>query len=316
MSLLLEKFAEFTVGRVFHLAEGRLFDTLTFFIADIIKIFLLLFVIIFLASVTRSYLPPARIRKFLAGKNSILASILAALVGIVTPFCSCSAIPLFLGFIEAGVPVSATFAFLIASPMVNEVALVLLLGLFGPKIALLYASFGLLIAILAGLTLEKLNAERWIIKMETASIAKLTGIIPFSKRIDYAKRYTFYIIAKIWYYVVLGVAVGAVIHGYVPVDFFGGIAGGGHWYAVPAAVILGVPLYSNAAAIIPLVSVFSDKGVAIGTILAFMMAVTGLSFPEFMILKRVLRWQLLGFFIATITIGIVIAGYMFNYLLK
>lgn len=316
MTELLEKFATYIVTHLFHLSEGKLYGALTFFIADTVKILVLLCAVIFIAAIIRSYLPPDRIRHFLAGKNSVFASVLAALVGIVTPFCSCSAIPLFLGFIEAGVPVGATFSFLIASPMVNEVALVLLFGLFGLKAALLYALFGLLIAIISGLILGKLRAERWIINIEATGIAKLTGIMPFKARLDYAKRYTIYLVAKLWYYVLLGIAIGAGIHGYVPVDFFGNIAGREHWYAVPAAVLLGVPLYSNAAGIIPLVSVFTEKGVAIGTVLAFMMAVTGLSLPEFLILKRVLRWQLLGFFIGTITIGIILAGYLFNYILK
>lgn len=240
---------------------------------------------------------------------------MAALIGIITPFCSCSAIPLFLGFIEAGVPVGATFSFLIASPMINEVALVLLFGMFGWKVALLYAVFGLLIAIVAGLILGKIGAEKWIIEINTKALANKTGIMPFAERITYAKKYTKNIIRNVWLYILIGVGIGAVIHGYVPVNYLAGIASRDKWYAVPAAVLLGVPLYSNAAGIVPLISVLTEKGVAIGTVLAFMMAVTGLSFPEFMILKKVLKWQLLAIFIAVVAIGIMAVGYLFNAIL-
>lgn len=309
---MLENIAEFILGLTGIEKGTHLYGSIEFFIADIIKIFLLLIVIIFVVSIIRSYLPPNRIRMILAGKNSVIASFLAAVVGIFTPFCTCSAIPLFLGFIEAGVPVGATFSFLIASPMVNEVALIMLLGMFGYKIAAIYAGFGLLIAILGGLTLGKIGAEKWIIKAETDDELKGTGIMSFKKRLNYAKRYTIYIVKKVWLYIIIGIAIGAVIHGYVPINYLASIASKEHWYAVPAAVLLGIPLYSNAAGIIPLVSVLTEKGVATGTVLAFMMAVTGLSFPEFMILKKVLKWQLLAIFIAIVTIGIIIAGYLFN----
>lgn len=293
-------------------AGTKLASSLEFFIADTIKIFLLLAVIIFVVSIIRSYLPPAKIRQVLAGKNSLNSSVIAAVVGIFTPFCSCSAIPLFLGFIEAGVPVGATFSFLIASPMINEVVLIMLLGMFGLKIAAIYIGLGLLIAIVAGLVLGKVGAEKWIIKIETRDLLNKTGSMPFKERLKYAKQYSFSIIKKVWIYIIIGIGIGALIHGYVPVDYLANIASKNHWYAVPAAVLLGVPLYSNAAGIVPLISVLTEKGVAIGTVLAFMMSVTGLSFPEFMILKKVLRWQLLAIFIATVSIGIVIAGYLFN----
>ncbi|MCX6809589.1 MAG: permease [Candidatus Berkelbacteria bacterium] len=309
---MFEKIAQIILG-LFSFSRGtRLYSSLEFFIADIIKIFLLLTIIIFVVSIIRSYLPPDRIRKFLAGKNSIFSSVVAALIGIITPFCSCSAIPLFLGFIEAGVPVGATFSFLIASPMVNEVALILLLSMFGLKIALIYAGLGLLIAIISGLILGKIGAEKWIINIETRELAHKTGQMAFKMRLIYAKNYTENIVKNVWIYIVIGVGIGAVVHGYVPVDYLSSIASKNHWYAVPAAVLLGVPLYSNAAGIIPLISVLTEKGVAIGTVLAFMMAVTGLSFPEFMILKKVLRWQLLAIFIAIVTVGIIAAGYLFN----
>lgn len=313
---MLENIATFVLS-VFNLEKDtRLYGSLEFFIADTIKIFLLLIVIIFAVSIIRSYLPPNRIRKILAGKNIFVSSILAAVVGIFTPFCTCSAIPLFLGFIEAGVPVGAAFSFLISSPMVNEVALIMLLGMFGIKIAAIYAGFGLLIAIVSGLVLGKVGAEKWIIKSEISKDLEGTGMMSFSRRLNYAKRYTIYIVKKVWLYIIIGIAIGAAIHGYVPVDFLAGVASREHWYAVPAAVLLGIPLYSNAAGIIPLVSVLTEKGVAIGTVLAFMMSVTGLSFPEFMILKKVLRWQLLTIFISTVAIGITIAGLIFNALIR
>lgn len=310
---MLDSLAKLITGNLFKIAQdSKLASSLNFFFADTIKIFLLLAVIVFVVAILRSYLPPDRIRKLLAGKNVVWASFLAALIGVFTPFCSCSAIPLFLGFIEAGVPVGATFSFLIASPMVNEVALALLFGMFGWKVALLYAGFGLLIAILGGLFLGKIGAEKWIINVKTNEIAKNTGVFPFAERIQYAKKYTKNIIGNVWLYVIIGIALGSVLHGYVPVGYLSSIASREHWYAVPAAVLLGIPLYSNAAGIVPLISVLTEKGVAIGTVLAFMMAVTGLSFPEFMILKKVLRWQLLAFFIGTVAIGIIAVGYLFN----
>lgn len=313
---MLEQIAEFIIG-IFGLEKGtRLYGSVEFFISDTVKIFLLLIVIIFVVSIIRSYLPPNRIRKILAGKNILFSSMIAAVVGIFTPFCSCSAIPLFLGFIEAGVPIGATFSFLISSPMVNEVALIMLLGMFGWKIALIYTGFGLLVAIISGLVLNKVGVEKWIIKSQEKDELSGTGVMKFKKRLDYAKRYTIYIVKKVWLYVVIGIGIGAVIHGYVPVNFLSNIASREHWYAVPAAVLLGVPLYSNAAGIIPLVSVLTEKGVAIGTVLAFMMAVTGLSFPEFMILKRVMRWQLLAIFFGIVAVCIMIAGFLFNAIIK
>lgn len=309
---MFEKLAQYILQLFALTADSALYRLLEFFIADTVKIFLLLIVIIFVISIIRSFLPPDRIRKILSNKNSFVSSVIAACVGIFTPFCSCSAIPLFLGFLEAGVPVGATFSFLISSPMVNEVALVLLLSMFGWKIALIYLLFGLILAILSGQLLEKIGAEKWIIKIEARELLCKDGQMPFRERLVYAKKYTISILKKVWPYIIIGISIGALIHGYVPVDFLASFASREHWYAVPAAVLLGIPLYSNAAGIIPLVSVLTEKGVAIGTVLAFMMAVTGLSFPEFMILKKVLRWQLLTLFIGVIAIGITIAGYLFN----
>lgn len=296
--------------------DTRLAEVIHFFIYDTVKILILLAAIIYLVSVIRSFLPPDKIKKILSQKFPIIGNVLAALFGIVTPFCTCSAIPLFLGFLEAGVPVGVTFSFLIASPMINEVALVLLLGMFGWKIALLYILSGLVIAVTAGLILGRIGAERWITLLELEKNDTAADKITWRMRLDYAKRYTKNIFKKVWPYVLVGIALGALIHGYVPIDFFARYAGNDKWYAVPFAVLLGIPLYSNAAGIVPLVSVLTEKGVAMGTTLAFMMAVTGLSFPEFMILKKVMNIKLIFIFASIVGIGILFTGYIFNLVLK
>lgn len=312
LSQFLEHIAEYIVRDIFQITNEQVFASLTFFIADTVKIFILLIAVVFLVSIIRSFLPPDRIRRILAGKNLFYSSLLAAIIGVFTPFCTCSAIPLFLGFIEVGVPIGATFSFLIASPMVNEVALALLFGMFGYKIALLYAGLGLTIAIVGGLVLGRIGAQKWIIRIETKDLQHKTGKMSFKKRLIFAKDSTKSIVKKVWLYIIIGIAVGSIIHGYVPVDFLGSIADKSKWYAVPMVVLLGVPLYSNAAGIVPLISVLTQKGVAIGTVLAFMMAVTGLSFPEFMILKRVMRLELLVIFATIVALGILSAGYIFN----
>ncbi|MFA6160612.1 MAG: permease [Patescibacteria group bacterium] len=309
-------FADWITYGVFHITEKTLLaDAVDFFIFDTIKIFLLLSVIIFVVSYLRTYLPPEKVRHYLADKNSYFASFLAAIFGIATPFCTCSAIPLFLGFVEAGVPLGATFSFLVSSPMVNEVALVLLFGLFGWKIALLYAFSGIVIATLAGIAIGKMNIEHlledFVLKNRTKNnivIQKMTMMFRYGRAIEY----TFDILKKIWPYIVVGVGVGAWIHGYVPTDFLASYAGADKWYAVPLATLLGIPLYSNAAGVIPLVKVLTEKGVAIGTTLAFMMAVTGLSLPEFMILKKVMKPKLILIFASVVGAGIIFTGYLFN----
>lgn len=301
----------FSLDKTTHLGES-----INFFIFDTIKILILVSVIIFIVSIIRSFLPKEKVRAILSHKNQFTGNILASLLGIITPFCTCSAIPLFLGFIEAGVPVGVTFSFLIASPMINEVALVLLLGMFGWKIALLYIVSGLLISVVAGMILGKLHAEKWIeeIAFQDKFSNKAQGMT-WSSRIGYAKNYTKRILKNIWPYVIIGIAIGAFIHGYVPTDFLARYAGTDKWYAVPLATIIGIPLYSNAAGVIPLVSVFTEKGVAIGTTLAFMMAVTGLSLPEFLILKKIMKPKLIFIFAGIVGIGIIITGYLFNAIL-
>jgi len=312
-------FADWLTYDIFGIVPKTLLaSAVNFFIFDTIKIFILLSVIIFAVSIIRSYLPPEKIRSILSRKNRFFGNSLAAVLGIITPFCSCSAVPLFLGFVQAGVPLGTTFSFLVASPMINEVALVLLLGLFGWGIALTYIVSGLVIAIFSGLVIGKIKVENLVEPFVFQNTIK--GGIELPKmtrkeRIDYAKDYTLDILKKVWPYILIGIGVGAWIHGYVPADFLAQYAGSDKWYAVILAVLIGIPLYSNAAGVIPLVSALTEKGVAMGTTLAFMMAVTALSLPEFMILKRVMKTKLILIFAGVVGIGIIFTGYLFNALL-
>jgi hypothetical protein len=312
-------FADWLTYTIFHIAPKTLLgEAVNFFVYDTIKIFLLLIVIIFFVSIIRSFLPPKKIRRILSHEKKYFGNVLAALLGIVTPFCTCSAIPLFLGFLEAGVPLGTTFSFLVASPMINEVALVLLLGLFGWKIALFYVASGLVIAILSGILIGHLKVENLVEefsrKEEDGGQIK-SSEVSWRRRVNYARKYTQSIIKKVWPYLLIGIGIGAFIHGYVPTDFLAQYAGSDKWYAVPLAVLIGIPLYSNAAGIIPLVSVLTEKGVSLGTTLAFMMAVTGLSLPEFMILKKVMKPKLIAIFAGVVGIGIIFTGYLFNLVL-
>jgi hypothetical protein len=294
-------------------------NVINFFIFDTLKIFILSFVIIFIVSYIRTYLPPERVRIFLAKKNKLSAHIFASLLGIITPFCSCSAVPLFLGFVEAGVPLGVTFSFLIASPMINEVALVLLFGLFGWKIALLYILSGLIIAIVSGLFIGRMKVEHLVADFVWQNKANNNVISDIKmgqyKRMSYALNYATDIFKKVWPYILIGVGLGAWIHGYIPADFLAQYASADKWYAVPLATLIGIPLYSNVAGVIPLVSALTEKGVAIGTALSFMMAVTALSLPEFMILKRVMKTKLIIIFASVVGVGIIFTGYLFNIIL-
>jgi uncharacterized membrane protein YraQ (UPF0718 family) len=300
--------------------SSSLYLAANFFIYDSIKILILLIIIIFVVSFVRTYFAPEKVRVFLAKKNKYLGNVLASLLGIITPFCSCSAVPLFLGFIEAGVPLGATFSFLVASPMINEVALVMLLGMFGFKIAFIYIISGLLIAIFSGIIIEKLKVENLITdfalgkkkKTEKVEIKEKT----FKERIGYANYYTFAIFKDVWMYVLLGVGIGAWIHGYIPADFLAKYANSSNWFAVPLATLIGIPLYSNVAGIIPLIGALTEKGVAMGTALSFMMAVTALSLPEFIILKKVMKTKLIIIYATVVGLGIIFTGYLFNLILK
>lgn len=296
-------------------AGSHLGQSVAFFFYDVPKILLLLSGMIFLISILRTFFSPERTRALLGGKRQGIGNVLAAMLGIVTPFCSCSAVPLFIGFVESGIPLGVTFSFLIAAPTINEVAVVMLFGLFGWKVAALYITSGLIIAILAGMVIGRLKLERYVEdfvwKMQSAGIVegeKLT----WPNRIQRAWMSVREIVAKVWLYVVIGIAVGAAIHGFVPESALAGIMGKQAWWSVPAAVLLGIPLYSNAAGVIPIVSALMEKGASLGTVLAFMMAVVGLSLPETIILRRVLKPQLIAVFIGTVAVAIIITGYLFN----
>jgi hypothetical protein len=317
----LQLLADWLTYSVFNIVPKTLLaSAVNFFIFDTLKIFILLFVIIFIVSFVRTYLPPEKVRLFLAKKNKLTGHILASLLGIITPFCSCSAVPLFLGFVEVGVPLGVTFSFLIASPMINEVALVLLFGLFGWKISLFYILSGLIIAIVSGLFIDRMKIEHlvadfvWQNKPKNNAISEIK--MSQKERVTYALNYAIDIFKKVWPYILIGVGIGAWIHGYVPADFLASYAGADKWYAVPLATLIGIPLYSNAAGVIPLVSALTEKGVAIGTTLSFMMAVTALSLPEFMILKKVMKTKLIIIFASVVGVGIILTGYLFNLILK
>ena len=295
----------------FHFTEA-----LRFFIFEVPKVLLLLTLIIFLVGIVRSYFSPEKTRKALEGKSLFTGNVLASMLGIVTPFCSCSAIPLFLGFVEAGIPIGVTFSFLIASPMINEVAIVLLFSMFGWKTAAIYIVSGLSVAIIAGWIIGKLNLQHWVqdwvYQSQFGNSDSEDDKLNFSDRIKYGYNAVKEIVGKVWIYVVIGIAVGAGAHGYVPEDFMASLMGKSAWYSVPLSVIIGVPLYSNAAGIIPIVSVLIEKGASLGTALAFMMAVIGLSLPEMIILKKVLKLPFILTFAGIMATGIMLVGFLFN----
>jgi uncharacterized membrane protein YraQ (UPF0718 family) len=297
---------------------SHLADAVEFFIYDTIKIFLLLSVIIFSVSSIRSFFSPEKTKPVLSHKKEFIGNILAALLGIVTPFCSCSAVPLFMGFVEAGIPLGVTFSFLISSPMVNEIAVVLLFGLFGWKVTAIYIGAGLLVAISGGLIIRGLRLEKWVEEYvyEFHNSGQYEIIEQrFKARLQYAVDNTRDIMKRICLFILIAIGIGGLIHGYVPQDFLVRYAGRGNLFAVPVAVLPGVPLYSNAAWIIPVVYALMEKGLSMGNVLAFMMAITALSFPEMIILRKVLKVPLLGVFVRIITSTIIAVGYLFNAIL-
>jgi len=293
---------------------ARTTEAIHFFVEDVTKIFVLLAVIIFVVALARSFFPPERVRRFLSRRGLLAGHVLAALLGVVTPFCSCSACPLFIGFLEAGIPLGVTFSFLISSPMVNEVALVLLFGLFGWKIALIYLGAGLVVAIIAGFIIGRLDMERFIADYvrEIRIGGSNSSAMSWAERLAYARGYVRRIMGRTWPYVLGGVGAGAAVHGFVPQDFLVRFAGPDNPFAVPLAVVLGVPLYANAAGVIPIVQALMEKGLPLGTTLAFMMAVTALSFPEMVILGQVLKKELIAVFVGIVSLAIVAVGYIFN----
>jgi uncharacterized protein len=298
---------------------SHLGSAVEFFLFEVPKVLLLLTAVVFVVGIIRSFFTPGRTRRVLAGRRESAGNVLAALLGIVTPFCSCSAVPLFIGFVTAGVPLGVTFSFLISAPMVNEVALVLLFGLFGWKVAALYAGTGVVIAIVAGWTIGRLGLERhvedWVYEIRAAQDDGDEPALGWRERVDAGREAVRDIVGKVWPYVVAGIAVGAGIHGYVPEQFMASIMGKDAWWAVPAAVAVGIPMYSNAAGIIPIVQALLEKGAALGTVLAFMMSVIGLSLPEMVILRKVLKPRLIAAFVGVVGCGILLVGYLFNLVL-
>ena len=313
----LQFFTDLLINNVLGLEKGlHLTESLRFFIFEVPKVLLLLILIVFFVGIIRTYFTPEKTRKALEGRSLFTGNVMAAMLGIVTPFCSCSAIPLFLGFVQAGVPLGVTFSFLISAPMINEVAVILLFGLFGWKVALIYVMTGLVIAIASGFVIGKLKLEKyvegWVYENINSSGEYAEEKITFGERINLGLTAVKEIVGKVWLYIVIGIAVGAAAHGYVPESFMTNLMGSSTWYSVPLSVLIGVPLYSNAAGIIPIVSVFIEKGVPLGTALAFMMAVIGLSLPEMIILKKVLKLPLIFTFIGIVATGIMIVGFLFN----
>ena len=314
----LAAFAEWVTFGLLSLARGSsLADAVAFFVYDSPKVLMLLTLVVFAWGVVRSFFTPERTRRILAGRREFVGTILAAFLGIVTPFCSCSAVPLFIGFVTAGVPLGVTFGFLVSAPMVNEVALVLLYGLFGWQVAGLYLGMGLLVAVVSGWVIGRLGMERyveeWVFRVQM-------GEGPIEETPDWPARVRAgylavrEIVGKVWAYVLLGIGVGAWIHGYVPENFLASFMGRSAWWSVPVAVAIGIPMYSNAAGMIPVVQALLGKGAALGTVLAFMMAVIALSLPEMVILRKVLKPRLIGTFIGVVGLGILLVGYLFNFL--
>ncbi len=313
----LHSFSLYLVYTVFDMEKGNPFaKALQFFIYDTPKVLLLLVLVIFFVGIARTFFTQERTRKYLAGRRETAGNVMASLLGIVTPFCSCSAVPLFIGFVQAGVPLGVTFSFLIAAPLVNEVALVLLYGLLGWKVAALYLGSGLLIAVISGWIIGRLKLEVWVedwVQEERAGQSlvfqpKFTWQDRAERGVDAVVE----IVGKVWMYIVAGIAVGAVIHGYVPEDFMAAVMGKEAWFSVPLAVLLGVPMYSNAAGVVPVLEALLDKGAALGTALAFMMSVTALSLPEMIILRKALKPKLIAVFITVVGLGILCTGYLFT----
>ena len=317
----LDPFAKWLTYDLLEMATGsRLSLAVEFFVFEAPKVLMLLTLVVFGVGIVRSFFTPERTRRILAGRRETAGNVLASLLGVVTPFCSCSAVPLFIGFVTTGVPLGVTFSFLIAAPMINEVALVLLFGLFGWKVAALYMGTGLVIAMTAGWVIGRLKLERWVEGWvyQTpvgAAQAGSEASVMWSDRVRLGREAVKDIVGKVWPYVLAGIAIGAGIHGYVPQDFMASIMGKEAWWSVPLAVVIGIPMYSNAAGIIPIVQALLGKGAALGTVLAFMMSVIGLSLPEMVILRKVLKIPLIATFAGVVGLGILVVGFLFNMVL-
>ena len=312
----LEWVSEWLVARLPITQSGHLHEALAFFFYDTPKVLMLLALVVFGMGMVRSFFSAERTRALLAGRREGLGNVASASLGIVTPFCSCSAVPLFVGFVSAGVPLGVTFSFLIASPMINEVALGLLFALVGWQVALTYLLFGLAVAIIAGWVIGRLHLESWlepwVRDLRSAPAVARAEWLSMTDRIHAGIEALRDIFGRVWIWLIVGIAVGAFIHGFVPDGMLSSVMGARHWWSVPAAVLIGVPIYSNAAGIIPVVTALLGKGAALGTVLAFMMAVTALSAPETIILRKVLSLRLIAVFIGVVTLGIVTVGFLVN----
>jgi len=306
----------FTYGLLRLTPGTHLASAVEFFVFEVPKVLLLLTLVVFVVGILRSFFTPEKTRSLLAGRRETAGNALASLLGIVTPFCSCSAVPMFIGFVTAGVPLGVTFSFLVAAPMVNEIALALLFGLFGWKVAGLYLGTGLLIAFVSGWTIGKLKLEKWVEPWVYAMKGPATAFgeerIGWERRLEIGRDEVREIVGKVWLYVLAGIAVGAGIHGWVPENFMASIMGKGAWWSVPLAVLIGIPMYSNAAGILPVVQALLGKGAALGTVLAFMMSVIALSLPEMVILRKVLTPRLIAVFVSVVGTGILLVGFLFN----
>lgn len=298
--------------------ESQIGQALNFFIYDVPKLLLLLSGMIFLITLVQTFINVERVRTVVEKRGEGVGNVMASLFGALTPFCSCSSVPLFIGFVQAGIPLGITFSFLITSPIMNEVAFVMLLGMFGWKVALLYLASGILIGVIAGFVLGRMKLERYVepfvyeIRSRGRRPDRLEEKLSWVERFQQAGQSTREIVGKVWLFVVIGIGIGAAIHGFVPQDALTGIMGEGAWWSVPAAVLLGIPLYSNAAGVIPIVSALLGKGAALGTVLAFMMAVVALSLPEMIILRKVLKPRLIAIFVGVVAVSIILTGYVFN----
>jgi len=313
----LAAFSRFLTYDVLRLDAGsHLGSAVEFFLYDTPKVMMLLTLVVFGVGMLRSFITPELTRKILAGRRESAGNVLAALLGVVTPFCSCSAVPLFIGFVTAGIPLGVTFSFLISAPMVNEIALALLFGLLGWKVAALYFITGVAIAVVAGWVIGRLklenHVEEWVREMQAQQVAMPDTSMSWEERIEFGIEAVRDIVGRVWKCVVLGILAGAAIHGFVPENFMAGIMGKSAWWSVPLSVVIGIPMYTNAAGMIPVVEALLGKGAALGTVLAFMMSVIALSFPEMVILRKVLKPRLIGTFIGVVGMGILLVGYLFN----
>ncbi len=317
----LKPFASFAAFSLFGLEEGsRIGEAANFFIYDVPKVMMLLVLVVFFIGILRTFFTPERTRRYLAGRRESAGNVMAALLGAVTPFCSCSAVPLFIGFVQSGVPLGVTFSFLISAPMVSEIAVIMLYALLGWEIALLYAVFGITLAIVGGWVIGKFGLEEWtedwVQEVRSSKQIIVEKKLNRADRIEMGKRAVIEVVGKIWLFVIIGIGIGAFIHGYVPEEFMAGIMGKeAPWWSVLAAVVAGIPMYSSAAGMIPILEALLGKGAALGTVLAFMMSVIALSLPEIIILRKVLKPKLIAVFVGVVGTGIIGVGYLFNWIL-